>query len=242
MKMAFISDIHGNAVALEAVLADIKKHHVDSIAVLGDLCYRGPEPKKALDLIRSLECPVIKGNADEWVVRGVREGEVPEGKLAMMNEERQWTVEQLESEDLDYLEQLPTQFHWDLNTHLKLHTFHATPESLFDVVLPHESPEHLQKKLMVEEDANLYLYAHIHLPYVRYIGGKCLANLGSVGLPFDGQSKASYVIVDADEDRFRVSIERVPFDVEKVAQQYVDNGYPYAEMMRKVVQEAQPPS
>ncbi|SDI63906.1 metallophosphoesterase family protein [Natribacillus halophilus] len=242
MKMAFISDIHGNAVALDAVLKDIHSLNVDSIAVLGDVCYRGPEPKKTLDRIRSLHCPVIKGNADEWVVRGVREGEVPEQARTMMNAERDWTVSQLDEDDLNYLEQLPHQFHWDLNSCLKLHTFHATPESLFDVVMPQESPSGLNEKLMVEKDADLYLYGHIHLPYVRYVEGKCLANLGSVGLPFDGQSKASYVVVEADEDRFRVSIERVPYDVEKVAEQYADYGYPNAETMQRVVREAQPPS
>ncbi len=77
MKLAFISDIHGNAIALDAVLQDISAKNADKVFVLGDICYRGPEPKRALDLVRSLNCEVIKGNADEWVIRGVREGEVP---------------------------------------------------------------------------------------------------------------------------------------------------------------------
>ena len=81
MKIAFISDIHGNAVALDAVLNDIEKKKVDKIYVLGDISYRGPEPKRALELVRSLNTDVIKGNADEWVVRGVREGEVQQVRL-----------------------------------------------------------------------------------------------------------------------------------------------------------------
>lgn len=64
MKIAFISDIHGNAVALESVLEDIDKKNVDRIIVLGDICFRGPEPKRSLDLVRSLDTYVIKGNAD----------------------------------------------------------------------------------------------------------------------------------------------------------------------------------
>ena len=74
MRYAFISDIHGNAVALEAVLKDIEVKQADKIIVLGDVAYRGPEPKKSVELIQSLETDVIKGNADEWIVRGVREG------------------------------------------------------------------------------------------------------------------------------------------------------------------------
>ncbi|WP_368666362.1 metallophosphoesterase [Ammoniphilus sp. CFH 90114] len=110
MKIALISDIHGNAVALEAVLDDIKKQDADKIYVLGDLCYRGPEPKRALELIRGLNTEVIKGNADEWVVRGVRAGEVPEKLIELMNHEREWTVSKLEPLDMEYLASLPNSF------------------------------------------------------------------------------------------------------------------------------------
>ena len=71
MKIAFVSDIHGNATALEAVLADIEKKKADKVVVMGDISYRGPEPKKSLDLVRNLNTAVIKGNADEWLHRGV---------------------------------------------------------------------------------------------------------------------------------------------------------------------------
>ena len=84
MRIAFISDIHGNATALDGVLADINQRNVEKIFVLGDLCFRGPEPQRSLDLVRSLNTEVIKGNADEWVVRGIKEGEVPDSALGMM--------------------------------------------------------------------------------------------------------------------------------------------------------------
>src|SRR3954468_13387373 len=103
MRLAFISDIHGNAVALESVLADISQKNIDKIYVLGDLCYRCPEPKRSLDLIRSLNTEVLKGNADEWLVRGVRVGEVPDKALAMMTLEQEWIAARLEQSDLNYL-------------------------------------------------------------------------------------------------------------------------------------------
>ncbi|GAA5346504.1 metallophosphoesterase family protein [Planifilum fimeticola] len=70
MRVAFIADIHGNGVALDAVLEDIEKRKVDRIAVLGDIAFRGPEPKRVLERVRSLPADVIKGNADEWTARG----------------------------------------------------------------------------------------------------------------------------------------------------------------------------
>jgi len=234
MRIAFISDIHGNAIALEAVLHDMKHKGIDKIYVLGDLCYRGPEPKRSLALIRSLNTEVIKGNADEWVVRGVREGEVPEKAIAMMNNEREWTVSKLDQTDMEYLKTLPTHVSCTIDG-IKISGFHATPVSLFDVILPHADDVELTSRLMGSTDAHIYIYAHIHKPYIRYVNGKVIMNIGSVGLPFDGIAKASYGIVEVDNNNFRTSIERVIFDIEKVVQLYKEASYPNAEMMINIV-------
>src|SRR3954466_16213696 len=203
MKLAFISDIHGNATALDAVLLDIKNKNVDKVYVLGDICYRGPEPQRSLDLVRSLNTEVIKGNADEWVVRGVNQGEVPDPALDMMNQERDWICSRLNTESIEYLSGLPTELKLEVEG-VKIHAYHATPTSLFDVVLPQESDEGLAANMMVGEE-DLYVYAHIHKPYIRYIQGKCIMNIGSVGLPFDGLKKASYALVDVDGANFQTS-------------------------------------
>lgn len=88
MRLAFIADIHGNARALQSVLEDIEKRKVDQLFVLGDLSYRGLEPQKCVEMIQKLDANVIKGNADEWIVRGVQEGEVPDDVIEDMNEEK----------------------------------------------------------------------------------------------------------------------------------------------------------
>jgi putative phosphoesterase len=237
MKIAFISDIHGNAIALETVLEDVKKKKVDQIYVLGDLCYRGPEPKRVLELIRSLQAEVIKGNADEWVVRGVQKGEVPDQAFNIMNQEREWTVSQLDPSDIEYLKQLPTEKHFQVNG-ISIHAFHATPDSLFDIVLPHTEDDTIQKKLMSTTESNIYVYAHIHKPYIRYINGKIVMNIGSVGLPFDGVPKASYAIVEIEEENVRTSIERVHVEIEKVVERYQEVNYPNADMMIQIVRNA----
>ncbi|MBC8080790.1 MAG: metallophosphoesterase family protein [Gorillibacterium sp.] len=238
MKIAFIADIHGNAVALENVLADIHKKHLDKIYVLGDLCYRCPEPKRVLDLIRALNTEVIKGNADEWVVRGVRRGEVPEKVFAMMNLERDWILSQLEQTDLEYLAKLPTEINLDIEG-VAIHLFHATPDSLFEAVLPNVDDETMHSKLMSsKKDAQIYIYGHIHKPFIRYLKGKVVMNTGSVGLPHDGLAFASYAIVEIAAGNISTSIERVSYDIEKVVEQYIKLKYPNAEMMIKVLRNA----
>ncbi|GGG14525.1 metallophosphoesterase family protein [Paenibacillus abyssi] len=237
MRAAFISDIHGNSIALEAVLEDISKKAVNQIYVLGDLCYRGPDPKGSLRRIQALHTKVIKGNADEWVVRGVRQGEVPDPVLDIMNRERDWTVSQLDQQDIDYLAGLPTELNLDLEG-MSISAFHATPESLFEVVLGSADDELLETKLMSASHADLYIYAHIHRPYIRYINGRIIMNIGSVGLPFDGMNKASYAIVEVDQGRISTSIERVSFDIEEVIRQYEDARYPNSDMMARILHHA----
>lgn len=233
MKLAFISDIHGNAIALDAVLKDIKEKNIDKVFVLGDICYRGPEPQRALDLVRELDCEVIKGNADEWVVRGVQKGEVPDHAFELMNKERDWIVSHLSDESVEYLRELPSQLNFEVEG-VRIHAFHATPDSLFDLVPSDASDERVLENLVTEE-ADLYIYAHIHKPYIRFINGKCIINIGSVGLPFDGVSMASYCIVEINKGKIQTSNIRVSYDVQKVVDQYNNVEYPNAEMMSNVV-------
>ncbi|QHS23356.1 metallophosphoesterase family protein [Virgibacillus sp. MSP4-1] len=235
MKIAFISDIHGNATALEAVLEDIQSKKADQIVVLGDLCYRGPEPERSLELIQSLNTTVVKGNADEWVTRGIHDGEVPDQALDMMRTEQKWTAERLSDEDIDYLKGLPAEATIDLTDQLKIHAFHATPNSLFDIVKPTEDDETVESKLMKEASADLYLYGHIHLPYVRYINGKTVANLGSVGLPFDGMNHASYLIAEGEGEHFNVSIQRVKYDTSQVIRKAEEVDYPNPDFIKQVL-------
>ena len=236
MRLALISDIHGNANALDAVLADITEKKVDQVCVLGDICYRGPEPQRSLDLVRALNTDVIKGNADEWVVRGVNQGEVPDQALEMMNKERDWICSQLSEESLDYLRNLPTELQLTING-TKIHAFHATPNSLFDVVLPHEDDDALTTKMMGKQ-ADIYVYAHIHRPFIRYINGKCIMNIGSVGLPFDGLKKASYALIDSMEDGFQTSIVRVGYDVNLTIDQFKKSTYPNTEQLINLLDRA----
>ena len=225
MKVAFLSDIHGNAVALEAVLQDIREQSTEQIVVLGDLSYRGPEPKKCIELVQQLQTHVIKGNADEWIVRGIGQGEVPERVFEMMQREREWSLSRLELAEVQYLQHLPTEVHLSINDRT-IHAFHATPHSLFEMVLPHAEDEVIKSNLMSHSQSDITLYGHIHRSYIRIVEGKMVINTGSVGLPFDGCAMASYSMIDIDKAGITASIRRVRYDLERVARQYQEAEYP----------------
>ncbi|WP_211749315.1 metallophosphoesterase family protein [Paenibacillus sp. Marseille-Q4541] len=235
MKMAIISDIHGNATALETVLRDISNKGISDIIVLGDLVFRGPEPKKVLNLLRSTSALVLKGNTDEWIIRGIKKNEVPSTDYDMMSLERHWTIDQLTAEDLNYLESLPIECSLTLSATMSIHCFHATPYDLFEVILPSESIDVFREKIMTKQQASIYAYAHTHHPLLRYIDGKCIVNPGGVGYTFDGFTQSSYAIVEEENGQLRVSIERIKYDVDRVVNLYEQLRYPNAELMKQVV-------
>lgn len=133
-----------------------------------------------------------------------------------------------------YLETLPTELSFEEGG-IRIHAFHATPDSLFDVVLPNVTDNDLLEKLTMKEEANIYLYGHIHKAYQRTVEGKTIINLGSVGLPFDGIAKASYLLVDIIDGQIQTSHVRLPYDMEKVCQQYEDFNYPNIEKMQNIL-------
>ena len=232
MKIALISDIHGNAVALDAVLRDIEKMQVDHLMVLGDLAYRGPEPKRVISTLQAIDCTIIGGNADEWVVRGIRDGEVPDASLARMREEREWTVRQLVEEDLDFLAKLPTTHTIWLDEHTSMLLCHATPTNRFPVTLPETPEEELIPLYFARAKSEQHLitaYGHIHLPYIRYINGSVLVNTGSVGMPFDRNPMPSYALVEYTEGHVAVSIRRVRYSTSMAIEALTRVNYPHAE-------------
>jgi putative phosphoesterase len=242
MKIAFISDIHGNAVALNAVLQDIDSKQVDQVVILGDLIFRGPEPRLVIDRLRSPNMQVIKGNTDEWIVCGIKKGEVSDQEFEIMNVERDWTAMQLSKDDLDYLQRLQHEIHINLTDEILIHAFHATPINLFDIVLPDAGLDVMSSKIMMNKQASIYVYAHNHLPFVRFIAGKCIINTGGVGYTFDGVTKPSYAIVEAIGNQYRVSLERINYDIEVAVERYYSVNYPNAKLMSHVIREAVHPS
>src|SRR5689334_21678185 len=103
MRIAIISDIHGNCLALDAVLADLGRQAVDQIVCLGDAIQGGVQPAETVQRLRELRCPVVMGNADAWLLTGQETSPhetVSEQQLAL----RAWSLSQLSQDDLAFIE------------------------------------------------------------------------------------------------------------------------------------------
>jgi putative phosphoesterase len=202
MRVAVISDIHGNLVALEAVVADLQAQAPDEIWCAGDLGWSGPWASECIERVRSSGWTTIKGNTDVWITGDPQtvEGEDQRAEFRAVA-----TAHHLDSEDARWLLDLPVG-HSGPGSVLMVH---GTPETAFDAPLP-EAPG--SDFAPYEGQASLVLYGHVHRAFVRRLkDGTVVANPGSVGLPMDGPT-ASYLLLDLDAPDFTLRHRRVEFD------------------------------
>jgi predicted phosphodiesterase len=231
MRIGVMSDIHGNGVALDAVLADVEHHPVDRWVCLGDAIQGGPQPAQVVDKLRELACPVIMGNADDEVLERNADDE-------NFNKVSDWTSEQLGGDGRAFVRAFVSTCELSLGEAGTLLCFHGTPTSFWDVVLPETPPDELRTKLG-SGDAAVMCGGHTHLQWTTTIDGcRRYFNPGSVGLaynrhlPRDGfhfSPVAEFAVLNVMDADVRLEFCRVPFDLEEFERTTLASGHPFAE-------------
>lgn len=234
MRIAVISDIHGNQLALEAVLRDLKEQpRCDLLAIAGDLCLNGPRPREVLQIIQNLDCPVIQGNVDrEMITEGLE-------KSTKKRSDIHWACEQVGFAGLDYLAQLPFSHRVIHPQGLDLLIVHANPQTQDDALLPNADDETLESLLgKLDEKIGALAFGHLHIAYTRRWHELLLADVASCGAPRDEDLRAAYGILHWQGTRWEAEIRRVPYDVQAVVKQIKTCGMPRPEKRIKILLEA----
>lgn len=221
-RLAALSDIHGNATAMEAVLADIAKEKPDAVLVTGDLVLNGPEPALVVDVLRALAddgALVIAGNTDIAVADADYAAAFPwmaDGVPDAIVDAAEWTHDALGAERIDWLRRLPAERRWRADDETLVLACHASPGSQtagFDRGLdPTVTIERVART-----DARVIVCGHTHVPEIRDLGWKIIVNAGSAGYVFDGDPTASWALIDLDDGEVRAEIRRTEFDALSVA-------------------------
>ena len=222
MRIAVLSDIHGNAVALDACLKDLATEGgVDRIIAAGDLCMDGPRPKKVLRRLREIGAHVVRGNTDRMIAL-----EDPARFEVADRDGIMWQRGALGQEWVAWLGAAPMVLAIGDDADGLL-VCHATPKSDDEQVWP-DAPD-AQIEAMVEGVVQRTIaFGHLHYPYVRNWRRRTLVNVASAGLPKDGDPRAHYAIFSKRSDGWSVRSRRVAFDVEKVERQLRTSGIPHA--------------
>lgn len=239
MRLAVISDMHGNDVAFEAVLADIDRRNCDQIVCLGDAIQGGPQPAEVVERLRARNIPVVMGNADAWLLTGkeIVAEEIPEERLLRMKAAREWSLGKLAAEDKKYIESFLATIRIEFPGQKALLCYHGSPKSFDDLLLPDSQLERFKELLPVAE-ATFFAGGHTHVQFVRQLGQGFHFNPGSAGFAYrhdqgEGNFRydhfAEYAILDADEEGFGLEFRRLPFDVDRLVSIYRTSGRPYPE-------------
>ena len=235
MKIAIISDMHGNLEALKATLKDIEKRKVDKIICLGDIIAKGVHPKECIELIREKCEIVLQGNCDLYFSTEHNDiNEMPEQEQKRIK----WNQSLIDDKDRKYLLNLPFSHEFYMSGSL-VRLFHETPsvnnkailnvdriETKYQMFLP-------SKNTKSQKKADVVIYGHIHHPYMDKIYNKTIINVGSVGNPFDvirnknkdsnvlETTKSNYLIIEGEygskEYTSEISFQfiKVPYNIDK---------------------------
>ncbi len=221
-RVAILSDIHGNIPALEAVLADIERESPDEVLVGGDLVGRGPEGSRVVELIRQRGWATIKGNHEDYLL-DFRQGRVPGAWLVdEVWSASRWMASELTEVDVAFIDSLPDSA---VSRRLpQVHLVHGTPRSNNEGIGPWTSGRRMCRHLGSIEESVL-VCAHTHRPLERRFDGGQVVNVGSVGLPFNRDPRAQYVILEGQGDEVTVDFRRVEYDRSELLSIYRSSGF-----------------
>lgn len=242
MQIGLISDIHGNLVALDAVLADGVALGVDAWWVLGDLAAIGPEPIATLERLTNLPAvSFVRGNTDRYVVTGERprphahEVERDPSLQTLFDAVEAsfaWTSDAVASGGwIEWLRELPTEQRMTLSDGTSLLGVHASPGSDDGAGIAPGVPYDELAALLARADAGIVCGGHTHIPTDRYVGDIRAVNLGSVSNPVTSDLRASYVVIAADRHGHHVGHRRVAYDHEAFISRTYGSTHPEAEFI-----------
>jgi predicted phosphodiesterase len=231
MRIAIVSDIHGNQTAFDAVLADLRQTSPDLILHGGDLADTGASPADIVDRVRDLGWQGVVGNTDEilFMPESLQEFAKQSPNLqplfAAIEDMAVATREALGEERLAWLRGLPR-----IQIHAPMALVHASPETPWRAPMPEASDAELES-VYRQLGQPVAIYAHIHRSYIRSVSGMIVANTGSVSLPYDGDRRAPYLLLDGSKPAIR----RVEYDVDREVKALSCCGFPHADWVAKIL-------
>ncbi|MCA1839830.1 MAG: metallophosphoesterase [Actinomycetota bacterium] len=230
---AVFSDMHGNAVALDAVVEDIARLEIENVICLGDAVQGGSEPERVVEILKKIGCPVVMGNSDDWVLHGKTVEQVNPAAEQI----RDWTRERLGAEGLAYIGSFTPTVEVDLGYGRRFLGFHGSPRSYDEVLLPETSRAEVDDAL-AGHDQDVLAGGHVHLQWTRTLGNSIFFNPGSAGVAYNRHMDpdnfyiyplADYAVIHSTEEGSSVEFRQIPFNVDLLEEAATKSGRPYSE-------------
>jgi len=223
MRVAVLSDVHGNSVALAAVLAELEREQPDLIVSGGDLTW-GPLPEETFALAPSLDARFVRGNADRAVLENVSS-----------TEREQWMQAQHTPEMRDFLAGFEEYVVVDVDGLGPVRFCHGSPRTDEECVTP-ETPEARVREFSAGVAERVIVTAHVHIQFDREVAGIRSVNAGSVGLPYEGRPGAYWALLGPD-----IELRRTEYDLDETVALYRASGQPDFEQIVEMMVEPPEP-
>lgn len=237
MKIAVLSDIHGNLPALQTATQDIEAWQPDLVVVDGDIVNRGPLSLDCLEFVqakqRTADWRVVRGNHEDYLLACDRPDAPRSGPEYELWRFAFWAHDQLNGH-LAVLQTLPNQFSWTAPDGSEFRVVHASMRNNRDGIYADSSDDVLYQQ--IAPVPGVFVTAHTHRPLIRRFNDSLVVNVGSVGAPFDRDTRASYGRFLWTHDGWQSEIIRLPYDVAQTERDYVESGFldeagPLAQLM-----------
>jgi putative phosphoesterase len=216
-RVAVLSDVHGNATALAAVLDELNREEHDLVVVGGDLTW-GAQPAETYRLASGLDALFVRGNAERALLEGAAE-----------SERERWMQERHTAEMLAFAGGFEENVVLDVDALGAVRFCHGSPRSDEECVTP-ETPEDRVREFSADVPERVIVSAHVHIQFDRDVSGIRSVNPGSVGLPYEGRPGAFWALLGPD-----VELRRTDYDVERAAAAYRESGFPGAEQLAEML-------
>ncbi len=238
MKIAVLSDIHGNMPALVAVADHIKRWQPDQVVVNGDMVNRGPRSDACLEfLMQKAEREnwlLLRGNHEEFIARCADLTQTESDPEYELLQFAHWSYHQVK-EQVSYLASLPEQYEWQAPDGQVVRVTHASMINNRDGLYPAMSDDDLRKR--ITPAPAVFVTGHTHRALIRQIDNSLVVNTGAVGAPFDDDRRASYAqLTWCEQTGWQAEIIRIPYDYEQIERDYIESGFldeagPLAQLM-----------
>lgn len=230
MKIAFISDIHANVLAFEAVLKDIKKAKADRVVFLGDASTLGIRPAETLDLLASIKCDCVMGNHDEFMIDPERIYKYTKNKLVIDTVE--WSRRRHHQRHLDFISTFKRELRIPLARNSEIICYHGSPVSNMENVTPCSELDCFEG-MIEDKSRRIFIGGHTHVQMLRNVKGTRIVTCGSVGQPFAGYEMppskhpwAEYVIISDMGLNYDIQYRQVEVDNDRINREILESDSP----------------
>jgi putative phosphoesterase len=222
MRLAVLADIHALLPALEAALVEIEHDAVDYILVAGDML-AGPQPAEVLKRLRELDCCMIRGNQENYILRFFN-GDAPDWwyssqQWAFMH----WNYKQLDVDTLQYIAELPEQRSVQIPGTAAIRMVHGSPRNVSELIYPEQDTSLLDLAISQVPEAVL-IFGHTHLAWEMHRNGRLALNPGALSGNFTGKPCGSYALLDWENDGWHAELREVTYDLAAIRNAYQESG------------------